>query len=238
MTFNRVTRSVSAALVWVAVALLSAPNVCDAQDDAPLPTPRAGTQWIYENEVVGSDAPARPASRLTVLSTNGTIAHCEAGPLDTGQTQTLDFDYARYASTAAPAGLVMLKFPLKPGDHWQDKYRYTRPIPGHPEARTTIDALAETSVGQWETLTVPAGTYRVLRVERNESESITGPGMGHLGRFSTSVSWYAPDVGRVVQMNTYTAGDPMYLDTADIASGRVVGTRIIRLREYRPGTRP
>jgi len=66
--------------------------------------------------------------------------------------------------------LLLLKFPLIPDQHWT----YQHPTEGEA-SRTVMDE---------ETITVPAGTYKTVRIEEKRDS-----GLGS--------SWFAPDVGMV-----------------------------------------
>jgi hypothetical protein len=228
-------------LAGIACVLLSSSAALAAPESAAQPSPQPGTQWIYEHQVVTSDTSERPQkTRLTVLSTNGSIAHCEIRALDTGKTEKFDFDYARYAPVATPQGHIMLKFPLKPGDQWKSQHERFEPIPGHPEAKMKIRISESTKVNQWETIHVPAGDFRALRVSRTVFENVSGPGIGHFAHETAMVYWYAPWAGRVVRQISFK-GNPtelFYSNFDDIVSGNWVGTEITQLIEYRPLTYP
>src|SRR6266446_1550273 len=82
-------------------------------------------------------------------------------------------------------------FPLSPGKTWQQTSRETNmktnAIRGH-----TLSA----TVGDWEEVSVPAGTFRTIKItlqtallDRSTGETSTG----------TDISWYAPNVRRSVK---------------------------------------
>lgn len=82
----------------------------------------------------------------------------ETQPIQEGSTHSLE------------DAVLLLKFPLMPDQHWT----YQHPTEGEA-SRTVMDQ---------ETITVPAGTYRAVRIEEKRD---SGSGF----------SWFAPDVGIV-----------------------------------------
>jgi hypothetical protein len=93
------------------------------------------------------------------------------------------------ATTTFSPALPYMSFPLSPGKTWQA--RVTEVAPGSSDKSHAITA----SVGQWESVTVPAGTFRALRIELTDEISESGVVI-HQGQ---DVSWYAPEVRRSVK---------------------------------------
>ncbi len=84
-----------------------------------------------------------------------------------------------------------LKFPLSIGKTWSFKYQYQSKPGSH------VDVQQSAVVKGWETVTVPAGTFKTLRVEHAGWYTATEGSRRWRGRIS-EVYWYAPDALRVV----------------------------------------
>lgn len=78
----------------------------------------------------------------------------------------------------------------------------------------------------WEQITVPAGTFRALRVESEGRRSVGGRGGAQAGRFKTT-AWYAPDVKRLVKLERKVW-------SADAFSPELVHDNVLELTTYRP----
>jgi hypothetical protein len=85
-------------------------------------------------------------------------------------------------------------FPLAPGKTWAHSYK-RRPPNGQGIAEMSHDA----QVTGWEEISVPAGTFKALRIEHNGSWR-NGPNSGK----EAYVAWYAPQVKRVVKSTFQT----------------------------------
>jgi hypothetical protein len=82
---------------------------------------------------------------------------------------------------------IAYPFPLHPGKTWGTQHKNTMP-------QGSITSITEYKVGEWETITVPAGTFRAIPIIRTsksfyelKSESPS------YGRSTVWVEWYAPD---------------------------------------------
>src|SRR5215510_204096 len=90
------------------------------------------------------------------------------------------FDYA--------PPLKYFAFPLYPGKTWQQTSQETNMKTG-----AVREHRLSATVGDWEEVTVPAGTFRALKItlqtellDRTTAQHSTG----------TDISWYAPDIRR------------------------------------------
>ena len=84
-----------------------------------------------------------------------------------------------------------LRFPLAVGKSWTFSYKFS----GKPGSVTEISQTAR--VKGWETVSVPAGRFRAVRVE-HEGRYNTSSGSGRWSGRIQEVYWYAPSVRRVV----------------------------------------
>ena len=87
--------------------------------------------------------------------------------------------------------LKYFEFPLSPGKTWQQASTETNIKTGIIRKHKILGA-----VGEWEDITVPAGTFHTIKISLNTGvfnpdtgEKITG----------TDISWYAPDAKRSVK---------------------------------------
>lgn len=93
-----------------------------------------------------------------------------------------------------------LRFPLSPGKTWD--FAYTAKVKAN-----TIRVTQRATVTGWETVTVPAGSFRALRVEHRGSYSATDGSFGWSGNISETY-WYAPKAQRIVKREYHdTKGD-------------------------------
>lgn len=90
--------------------------------------------------------------------------------------------------------LKYYEFPLTPGKTWQQTSIETNTKTG-----ATREHTLSATVGDWETVTVPAGTFRGVKVtiqtellDRTTGQKSTG----------TDTSWYVPEVRRSVRSLT------------------------------------
>ena len=93
-----------------------------------------------------------------------------------------------------------LRFPLAPGKNWTFAYTVR-------SNNKTVKIAQNAVVKGWETVRVPAGSFRALRVEHDGRYNASEGGYGWSGKIR-EIYWYAPAAGRVV-MREYrdTKGD-------------------------------
>ncbi|MFM2084557.1 MAG: hypothetical protein RLY95_1375 [Pseudomonadota bacterium] len=101
-------------------------------------------------------------------------------------TDTHGFDDARMVGRHES-----LRFPLEVGKTWSFAYKFL----GKKDSVTEIKQTAK--VKGWETITVPAGRFRAMRVEHDGRYSKTENGSSWGGRIQ-EVFWYSPIARRIV----------------------------------------
>lgn len=168
-----------------------------AADDPPFllwPQVKVGDRWtyrlsdgksmrIYDMTVtfVGEDA-------IQALST----VHGTGREVDTTWTREWNAVSDRLTGSFYPdSGL--LRFPLKPGAHYQAQYEVARP---HSREAFRARNMLDVSVIGWEEVTVPAGKFRALKVDASgtyERIDVRRRGPLHV------TLWYAPQVRRWVR---------------------------------------
>ena len=194
---------------------LAPPPRGDAARQAPdpvggqvgIPPIRVGDTYVYE-----SKDPAQPdaslSTRRTVTSTSGKIVLSSLN-LDNkrAKARSLYFDREwNLIGSRSPNNsgrdysppLKYYDFPLYPGKTWQQTTTET-------DIKTGAMRIHQVSgvVKGWETVTVPAGTFRGIRVEL-ETE-LFDPSTGERVP-GTDTSWYVPEVRRSVKSDTTGKG--------------------------------
>jgi uncharacterized caspase-like protein len=94
----------------------------------------------------------------------------------------------------------IFSFPLEPGKTWQGKYRNTR-----GDGRV-FDNDRSVTVEGWEQVTVPAGTFKALKVSSLTYYRRVDAGGSGGGRIVFNY-WYAPEVGRPVRIEDVNIGN-------------------------------
>jgi serine protease Do len=85
-----------------------------------------------------------------------------------------------------------------------------------------------TRVQDWEQVTVPAGTFRALRVEVAGRRETPPSGQGFVTGEFLITAWYAPEVKRYVRLEHRVKSGSLS------ARGQVVGEDVVELLSYRP----
>jgi len=173
--------------------------------------PPAGTVLRYATRDGYSGAPLEEA-RWSFTASGSRFDHLgyqEAGSGGFGQSLApmvarlydahgtlLGWERADGSSTRFDPGLRVLPVPLAPGDRLrQDVIARTG-----PQSRAVVMVLR---VGHWERITVPAGTWEALRIDRD-----LWLGDREFHRTETrriETDWYAPEVGAVIRASEDSA---------------------------------
>ena len=96
--------------------------------------------------------------------------------------------------------IPIFSFPLEPGKTWQAKYRTSR-----GDGRV-FDNDRSVTVEGWEQVTVPAGTFKALKVSSlTYYRRVDGGGSG--GGKIVFNYWYTPEVGRPVRIEDVNIGN-------------------------------
>ena len=78
-------------------------------------------------------------------------------------------------------------FPLQPGKTWEEQDKIVEP-------EFNVTTIYTYKVGEWETLTVPAGTFRVIPITLTYKSHYEASSKSPYDRSGTlNVDWYAPD---------------------------------------------
>jgi hypothetical protein len=157
----------------------------------------AGQQWNYKRMDLWKNEEAERFSQTLMEDANGkwrvywTILSSIDGTRIGTTPEQFDAATHGFADPLLKGQHQPLKFPLSIGKSWTFSYQY------QSKADTLVDVTQTAQVMQWETVTVPAGTFKALRVEHAGRYTATKDNQSWRGRI-TETYWYAPDAGRVV----------------------------------------
>lgn len=175
---------------------LAAP--CHAKDDAAVPRPviKPDDSWSYRKTDFTHTVP-EINFRETVTFANDRII--QMVDLRKGAGQETDTTYtAEWNAVSSPnSGIFvpdqgLLRFPLRPGDSHESSYDVRFPLQGEREVKHE----RHVKVVGWENVTVPAGTFRALRVESEGTWHRLDTGFSGAAK---EVMWYSPQVKRYVK---------------------------------------
>jgi hypothetical protein len=190
----------------------------DPHGQVGTPTIRVGDTYVYSSaDPNGAAAPL--TTRRTVTATTPTVVLSSLS-LDSrnAKPRTLRFDGQwNLLASRSPDGsgrdydppLKYYDFPLFPGKTWEQTTIETDIRSGAIRTHTVAG-----EAGDWDTVTVPAGTFRGIKVSLRTD--LYDPSLGeHIP--GTDVSWYVPEIRRSVK---------------SITTGQGGSVRVIELLEY------
>ena len=160
------------------------------------PALNVGSEWSY---AVDNSKRERPTPPSTIKRTIKEVKAAEYSvELVTPQgtrigAMSLDLNPFSEGMTAgsarSSAPLPYFQFPLAPGKTYSGTLTYPTPL------GQTANVEMTTKVLEWENVTVPAGTFKALKIEAIGKST----GQGINGRRNATL-WYSPDVGHYVRM--------------------------------------
>lgn len=241
-----VTRRVAQPLVTGLLGALLAGNaeaaVCGGADwDGKLPVPapvlEPGMEWTYSAGKDGTPSTMRlekVEGAHAIYLINGAMPYSENWTTYTDENTNRDGEK------------LTLHFPLKPGDSWTDKFSEPGEMKGTNEHyRYDYEESATSTVAGIEEITVAAGRFRTLRVDRvahwvkdrpvaldGQKRDELKPGQApQADGYRLTQLWYAPALGRAVLKATLRVGDAFY---AVRAQGllETANTAVVELTRY------
>jgi hypothetical protein len=187
--------------VRIVLALLAVCSTALAADDEPVKAPyvEKGDCWSYLTEnIIYQNKPVRDYELCVTLvdRSKGTILAVGTKKEDGLEIDAVySLEWAGYASIwglITPEGTRHFKYPLKVGDTYANEFEFRDSRFGQNAGKSTY---AMKVIG-WEEITVPAGTFRALKIE----------GHGKLKRYDRPIEfeqkitwWYSPKVNRHVK---------------------------------------
>jgi hypothetical protein len=235
---NFALASLRAVLAAGALALASCATVGlggDPGPAAPAPKLRVGDRWVYhgtdgyrvqvvweETHEITAIGPQNITVRVTLKGPTVDIERTEAwsapGVVLVGavfQAETSRFDPA----------LLRYKFPLTPGERWNQAIRDLDKPPG-----PFGPILRHVTVGGWDKVKTPAGPFDAIRMRiimtRDDETSWRGPTQCNF------LVWYAPAIGASVREEKRSH----YLEKGGLHSAAVPGQNaVLELISFTPG---
>jgi hypothetical protein len=188
---------------------------------ATAPAVGAGESWTYREINDYNRLPLREVTRsvaasgndLRVVSRSGNFESTDGFARPGAQSSGMLNDRAQ--GTLTPA-LDVMPFPLEPGKRWTQTVQRRDAVTG--EIR---DVRVEGRVIGWETVRVPAGEFKALRVERRMWLGDWDQFRGETWRAETE--WYAPDVKGPVKLTVFEEFPP---HRYSLFSGMMPGDRV------------
>jgi hypothetical protein len=195
--------------------------------------PTAGTSWVYSltDRLYGRHLPELTVRILRV--DDAAVEEVLSGAVsDAGQARrAINSRETRFFEVRLAQNSVILEFAPYLGTVDEGKFALgfasaaAYPLGGSGLAPW----VTKSSTRGWESITVPAGTFKALRMDiSGERARDDFTNQAHAGKFKVSV-WYAPDVKRFVRLEHW------YYSGAIAMRGRLMGHDIIELLKYSPG---
>lgn len=188
-----------AAAALAAASLSALPALAQV---AAAPVLGAGESWTYRTINDYNRLPQGDVTRSVAVSAGGIRVVSRAGasaPIESGFARPGVLASGalndRAQGRLAPA-LELMPFPLEPGQRWSQTVRRQDALTN--EMR---DVRVEGRVVGWETVRVPAGEFRALRVERRLWLGDWDQFRGETWRAETE--WYAPEVKGPVKVAVF-----------------------------------
>jgi hypothetical protein len=101
---------------------------------------------------------------------------------------------------------------------------------GYPLGGSGLPAwVYRTTLQDWEQITVPAGTFRALRIDIDGVRERPVPSSGAIIGSFRITAWYAPEIKRLIRLE-----HKMWTGTSSSVRGRPIGDEMVELLSYRP----
>ena len=175
------------------------PTVSNKDSSVEAPNIKQGYTYIFESIYPDDPQRNKTTERRVVAVDNGKITVATRN-LKTDYVRTLEFTTEwNFISSMDPKGggstfqppLKYFEFPLYPGKTWKQTS-----IETNRKSGVITESVISATVGDWEDITVPAGTFRTIKITAETTELNRETGLKSTG---VDVSWYAPKVGRSVK---------------------------------------
>ena len=214
-------------LAWSAAVVLSLLPLPGTPDEGIVTRPeyRVGDAWTYERlDKLRLDKSRAVRLRYTdeVVRVSDAEIEIHAHPAGRRGIFTPDLNILQLGTVRYKPLIALRRFPLRVGDTWKERYDFQ---PANAIARPIQSQLSGEVLG-WESVTVPAGTFRCLKI----LVRIHSLGMGSKGVAQsfdgdeTRTECWSPDVKWFVRMEyqSFWAANPTRHD-------------IFELIEFKPG---
>ena len=184
-------------LCAVLSAICSAPSAQDP-DTIKAPYVEPGDCWTYRAHGLQNREPIDTYEECVTFASKEknvivAVARIEGSDREIDTSYTLDWgSIVSVDGQITPGGASIFRFPMRVGDRYSIDFTYRLAVLGAWAGRSWYDI----EVVGWEDVTVPAGTFRALRLEARGSTrrydlGVTGP--------LRNTYWYAPKAQRWVK---------------------------------------
>jgi hypothetical protein len=213
-------RTARGTVLLLAVLLPAGVAATDPEVIERPPQYKVGDWWTYQRTAILHLDQSRPKGlryldTITEITAEGIVIRWglpgrPSGPrrLFTAELNLVDDGEIRYTPF-----LSMREFPLHPGKSWRASYDFTN------RAAHRTHSQAWGKVEGWETVTVPAGTFRCLKIV----VTTHGTAMGTIGTYGTDAlrtECWSPEVRWFVRMEFYLrwAANPTVHDLYELVA--------------------
>jgi hypothetical protein len=179
------------------LALLFIVGAAHAADPSSVPAPKvtAGSSWVYAS--TRSDGKTATVRTEVLRARAGEIVVNRAGTEVTySEPWTIVRTKTGKRTVTLTPGMQTVPFPLVVGQTHLQRID----IVDEANGSKRTDAVV-TAVRGWEDIVVPAGRFRVLRIDREERNGIDTSAPGR----TVGTYWYAPEVRLHAQIETHDA---------------------------------
>jgi len=182
---------------------LAAPSTAAIPAARAMILPKVGDTWTYKVTTRDYGQVSERRSTSTVGAVTDSEIHFGRDRIGVRYNHDWNLLYNRgndgLERTYTPY-VPLFAFPLEPGKSWQARYKMSR-----SDGRIYDFDMSVTTVG-WESVTVPAGTFKAIKLSSINWYRRTDPGGSGGGRVVVN-RWYAPEVKRFVKSETLDMGN-------------------------------
>lgn len=178
--------------------LFTLPILGAAQTDAPVRKPeiRVGDRWTYRSTNLLAQGTHEHETRVSFAGDKVilTVSTRKSDGKEFDASWTPEWNAVRsYSEFMYRPHTGTFRFPLRIGETYETKYELMR-----PRADTVVSNTTRTvKVVGWETVEVPAGTFRAIKVV---AEGLVQPLDGSNAWRQQTTFWYNPEVRRWVKV--------------------------------------
>jgi hypothetical protein len=198
--------------LWLMLLVFAVPMMAVAQDDAiqAPPTYVVGDKWVYDggfdsledakagknskwNENQMTTRIVREVNDKTIVIANpkGNRSYVYDKNLNLLERHVNGVD-----TFYKPLWGPIYKYPMQPGNKYNVEFSYNRPDGLYHNVSATVKVIG------WETVTVPAGTFRALKIKMeglSNYQFTTSYGtIGNDTMYIEEIIWFAPEIKRHV----------------------------------------
>jgi hypothetical protein len=187
------------------------------------PEYRVGDAWTYERlDKLRLEKTQPERSRYTIEVVRVSEGEIEMRTPRQRLIFTPEMNLSQRGTVKFEPFILWRRFPLKAGDTWTGRHDFQ---PANPSARRMHSQLRGEAVG-WETVTVPAGTFRCLNIAvRIDSLGMAwGGASGSFSREEARTECWSPEIKRFVRM-----------EYQNFWAQRAMHHEIHELIEFKPG---